>query len=132
MADAVEACVAATFLSLGLDAAHRVCVRIMEPALERALANLQQDPKSELQQVVQALGIGLPQYEVLAASGPAHDRCFEVRVGAAGRWLAQGTGRSKRAAERAAAASLLTQREQLLVPLATSASSRGSESETES
>jgi ribonuclease III len=130
VADAVEACVAATFLSLGLEAAHRACMRIMQPALERALTNSQQDPKSELQQIVQALGIGLPQYEVLTASGPAHDRCFEVRVGAAGRWLAQGTGRSKRAAERAAAASLLTQREELLLPLATAASNPESESES--
>ena len=132
VADAVEACIAATFLSLGFEAARRVCMRIMQPALQNALTNSQQDPKSELQQVVQALGIGLPQYEVLAASGPAHDRCFEVRVGAAGRWLAQGTGRSKRAAERAAAASLLTQREQLLVPLAATVSNRRSESESES
>lgn len=129
LADAVEACVAAAFLCGGLDAARRACSRIVEPALERALAEAQQDPKSELQQVVQALGVGLPQYEVLATTGPAHERCFEVRVGAAGRWLATGTGRSKRAAERAAAASLLTQREQLLQPLVAAIEALGRESE---
>jgi ribonuclease-3 len=129
LADAVEACVAATYLSAGLDAARRVCSRIVEPALERAFAEAQQDPKSELQQVVQALGVGLPQYEVLATTGPAHERCFEVRVGAAGQWLARGTGRSKRAAERAAAASLLMQRDELLLPLVTAAETVERESE---
>lgn len=129
VADAVEACVAATFLSSGLEAARRACQRIVEPAMDQALAQAQQDPKSELQQVVQALGVGLPQYEVLATTGPAHERCFEVRVGAAGQWLATGSGRSKRAAERAAAASLLTQRDQLLLPLVTNAEVADGDSE---
>jgi len=129
LADAVEACVAATYLFAGLDAARRVCLRIVEPALARALAESQQDPKSELQQVVQALGVGLPQYEVLATTGPAHERCFEVRVGAAGQWLAKGSGRSKRAAERAAAASLLLQRKELLLPLAAATPTLDRESE---
>lgn len=117
IADAVEACIAATFLTSGLETARRVCVRIMQPALDQALFAAQPDPKSELQQVVQALGVGLPHYEVLATRGPAHERSFEVRVGAAGQWLATGVGRSKRAAERAAAACLLAQREELLMPL---------------
>ena len=118
VADAVEACVAATFLHSGLAGARQVCLQIFESALDQSIANCTPDPKSELQQVVQALGIGLPMYEVVATSGPAHERWFDVRVGAAGRWLAEGQGRSKRAAERAAARRLLEQRDTLLVPLA--------------
>ena len=118
VADAVEACVAATFLHSGLEGARRVCLQIFESALDQLLANSQQDPKSELQQVVQAMGVGLPVYEVVATSGPAHERSFDVRVGVAGQWLAEGKGKSKRAAERAAAARLLEQRETLLTPLA--------------
>lgn len=119
VADAVEACVAATYLCAGLDGARQVCAKMIEGALEQSQASLLQDPKSELQQVVQALGAGLPVYEVVATSGPAHERRFDVRVGVAGQWLAQGQGRSKRLAERAAAEQLLAQRETLLVPLAT-------------
>ena len=123
VADAVEACVAATYLCAGLDAARHVCSRIIESALEQSLASSLQDPKSELQQVVQALGVGLPVYEVVATSGPAHERWFDVRVGVAGHWLAHGQGRSKRSAERAAAELLLAQRDTLLTPLVTATSS---------
>ena len=129
VADAVEACVAATFLESGLDGARRVCLQIVESALDLMAENSQQDPKSELQQVVQSLGIGLPLYEVIATSGPAHQRWFDVRVGVAGHWLAQGKGRSKRAAERAAAACLLEQRNTLLLPLAAPAFDVGTESD---
>jgi ribonuclease III len=130
VADAVEACVAATFLHAGLEGARTVCKRIFDSALEQSVASSsQQDPKSELQQVVQALGIGLPTYEVVATRGPAHERWFDVRVGVAGRWLAEGQGRSKRSAERAAAGQLLLQREILLEPLANSLSSQDKESE---
>lgn len=129
VADAVEACVAATFLDSGLDGARRVCLQIVESALDQVAENSQQDPKSELQQVVQGLGIGLPLYEVIGTKGPAHERWFDVRVGVAGQWLAQGTGRSKRAAERAAAASLLEQRDSLLLPLAAPAAGPTTESD---
>lgn len=122
VADAVEACVAATFLYSGLEGARVACRRIFESALDQSVAKpSQQDPKSELQQVVQALGVGLPVYEVVATRGPAHERWFDVRVSVAGKWLAQGEGRSKRAAERAAAEQVLASRERLLEPLADTA-----------
>jgi len=115
-------------LHSGLQAALTVCKRIFETALEQSVARAsQQDPKSELQQVVQALGVGLPVYEVVAMRGPAHERWFDVRVAVAGRWLAQGQGRSKRAAERAAAEQLLANRETLLEPLAGGGQREGSE-----
>ena len=130
VADAVEACVAATFLHSGLEGARHVCLQILEAALDQSVTSSQQDPKSELQQVVQALGIGLPNYEVVATSGPAHERWFDVRVGVAGHWLAQGQGRSKRAAERDAARHLLEQRDALLVPLAALNSATNKESDS--
>jgi len=130
VADAVEACVAATFLRVGLEGARRVCLRVFESALEQSSVKpTQQDPKSELQQVVQALGLGLPTYEVVGMRGPAHERWFDVRVGVRGHWLAEGQGRSKRSAERAAADQLLSQRDALLEPLATplSGANKGTE-----
>jgi ribonuclease III len=116
VADAVEACLAAVYLDGGLDAALAACARIVEPMLDRLGPNGVWDPKSELQECVQGLGLGLPIYEVCDTGGPAHDRWFEVQVGVAGKWLAKGRGRSKRLAERASAEELLKRRAELLVP----------------
>jgi ribonuclease III len=114
IADAVEACIAAAFLDGGLDAARAACARIVSPMLEQLGPGDGRDPKSELQEYAQSIGLGLPAYEVCDSGGPAHDRWFEVRVGLAGQWLAKGRGRSKRMAERAAAEELLQRRQELV------------------
>ncbi len=117
VADAVEACIAATYLENGLEAARRACARLVEPVLDDLLANGGRDPKSELQEVVQSFGFSPPLYEVIASGGPAHESWFEVRVGVRGMWLATARGRSKRQAERAAAAQVVQARGELLEPL---------------
>jgi ribonuclease III len=114
VADAVEACIAAAYLDGGLAAARAACARIVGPMLEQLDQNGTRDPKSDLQEYVQSRGLGLPVYEVCDSGGPAHDRWFEVRVGIAGQWLANGRGRSKRLAERAAAEELLRHCTELL------------------
>lgn len=53
-----------------------------------------------------SLGMGAPTFEAVA-EGPPHDRMFRVTVTAGGHALAQGEGRSKRDAERAAAETAL-------------------------
>ena len=65
------------------------------------------DAKSELQERLQALGQPAPHYELVEATGPAHERRFRVSVAGAGRRLGEGEGRSKRTAEQAAAAAAL-------------------------
>lgn len=105
LADAVEALVAAVFLERGLDAARELCRLIAEPALRVAGPEL--DPKSELQERLQASSGVAPSYELVETGGPAHDRWFRVEVRHQARLLAEGQGKSKRAAERAAAAAAL-------------------------
>jgi ribonuclease-3 len=107
LADAVEALVAATYLDRGLEAARRACTRIVERELETLSASNVVDPKSELQERVQAQGGETPRYEVVESGGPAHDRWFVVAVRIAEHELARGRGRSKRSAEFAAAAAAL-------------------------
>jgi ribonuclease-3 len=107
LADAVEALVAAVFLERGLDSARALCQRIAEPVLRGAGAEL--DPKSELQEKLQATSGVAPAYEIVETGGPAHDRWFRVEVRHQGNLLGEGRGRSKRAAERAAAAQALSQ-----------------------
>jgi ribonuclease-3 len=81
---------------------------IVESGLN-ALENMGgRDPKSELQERLQALGEPAPTYEIVEAGGPAHERWFRVRVVGQHGELGEGRGRSKRTAEQAAAAAALT------------------------
>jgi len=103
LADVIEAVVGAVYLDRGLEAARSIALRVMSQGLE-AKANLpQRDPKSELQERVQAAGGASPKYRVVAAEGPDHVREFEVEVEALGRAMGRGRGRSKKAAEQEAA-----------------------------
>ena len=110
LADAVEAVIAAAYLAGGIDAARILVAEITrELVLESeqlgSLGSL--DPKSDLQQRVQAEGEQAPRYRVVGTSGPPHEPCFEVEVVIGEEVVARGEGRSKRLAERAAAEAAL-------------------------
>jgi ribonuclease-3 len=107
LADAVEATLAAAYLEGGLEGARPIAALIVESGLN-ALENMGgRDPKSELQERLQALGEPAPTYEIVEAGGPAHERWFRVRVMGQHGELGEGRGRSKRAAEQAAAGAAL-------------------------
>ncbi len=107
LADAVEALIAAVYLDVGLEAARGACARIVESELAVLERDGTRDPKSELQERLQSIGGEAPTYELLETGGPAHERWFKVGVLHGVRRLAEGSGRSKRAAERAAASEAL-------------------------
>jgi ribonuclease-3 len=113
LADAVEALIAAVYLDIGLEAARTTCERIVADELLALERDGTRDPKSELQERLQAIGGEAPTYELIETGGPAHQRWFKVGVQQGERRLAEGSGRSKRAAERAAASEAL-QRPDLL------------------
>jgi ribonuclease-3 len=106
LADAVEALIAAAYLEGGLASARRLCGVIIEHGLELAKRTTGLDAKSTLQERLQALGLPAPTYELIDTRGPAHERWFTVRARGASS-AGEGEGRSKRAAEQAAAAALL-------------------------
>jgi ribonuclease III len=108
LADTVEALIAASYLDAGLEMAGRACAEIVGGVLAELEATDGRDPKSELQERVQADGGAPPAYEVEECAGPAHERWFTVSVRVGGVAVARGTGRSKRAAEQAAAAAALS------------------------
>jgi ribonuclease-3 len=114
LADAVEALVAAVFLERGLEAARTLCQSIAAPALASLGPEL--DPKSELQERLQARTGVAPSYELVETGGPAHDRWFRVEVRHQGNLLGEGRGKSKRAAERAAASQALSQQTEASSP----------------
>jgi ribonuclease-3 len=107
LADAVEALIAASYVEVGLDAARHLSAAIVRFGLASVGPAAARDAKSELQERLQALGQPAPSYELVEATGPAHERRFHVRVSGAGVRLGEGDGRSKRAAEQAAAAAAL-------------------------
>lgn len=106
LADVCEAVIAALYLDGGLTAARRFVEKRWEPRLA-ALGEPPRDPKTTLQEWVQARGLPLPSYRTVATEGPAHRRRFTVTVNVEGLGPATASGSSKRAAETAAAAAAL-------------------------
>lgn len=105
LADAFEAVVAAIFRDGGLDSARKFLVPLVEPLLDE-LATGAKDAKTALQEWAAANSLGVPAYAVTTRSGPAHEPHFTIRV-KVGERQAEGEGKSKRAAEQAAARALL-------------------------
>lgn len=102
LASAFEACIGAVLVDGGADVAFRVVGRLFDGRVEDASED-QRDPKSRLQELTQAHRRLTPTYAVLSEEGPDHDRAFEVGVSLEGSLVATGRGRSKLAAEQAAA-----------------------------
>jgi len=111
LADAVEALIAAVYVGRGLESARALVREVVRAHVDvpgDALASL--DPKSALQERVQAEGERAPRYRVVSSSGPPHDPRFVVEVLVGDEVAATGEGRSKRLAERAAAEAALAAR----------------------
>jgi ribonuclease-3 len=106
LADACEALIGAVYLDGGLETARTFIERHWRPKMN-AEAKPPQDAKTALQEWAQAAGLALPLYTVVKSEGPPHDPVFEVEVTVAGQAPASARGRSKRAAEQAAAKRLL-------------------------
>ena len=106
LADALEAVFGAVFVDAGFDAARAVIERVYAPELAGLdPASLGKDPKTRLQEWLQARRIAVPEYAVTAAAGEAHAQTFavECRIPSLG-IVAGGSGPTRRAAEQAAAA----------------------------
>jgi ribonuclease III len=105
LADAVEALVGAVYLDLGMAEARGLATVMVAEPLERLAsgAAVGRDPKSELQEQVQAEGGSSPRYRVVGTEGPDHRRSFVVVVEVDGQVLGEGRCRSKKLAEQAAA-----------------------------
>lgn len=106
LADVCEAVIAALYLDGGLSAARRFIEKRWEPRLSK-LVEPPRDPKTALQEWVQARGLPLPSYRTVATEGPPHRRRFTVTVSIEGFSPATASGSSKRAAETAAAAAAM-------------------------
>lgn len=108
LADTFEALLGAVFLDGGFEAAREFILRQFLSAFgELSAIPILENPKGELQELLQSSSAEPPRYHVVSSSGPDHDRVFECTVHHAGRELARGRGKSKKDAESAAALAAL-------------------------
>jgi len=108
LADAFEALLGAVFLDAGFEAARDFILRQFLAAFgELSVIPTLENPKGELQELLQSFSSEAPRYHVASATGPDHDREFECTVHHAGVELARGRGKSKKAAESEAALAAL-------------------------
>jgi len=106
LADALEAVFGAVFVDAGFDAARAVIERVYAGEfVDLDPAALGKDPKTRLQEWLQARRLAVPEYAVTGIGGEAHAQTFtiECRIPALS-IVATGTGTNRRAAEQAAAA----------------------------
>lgn len=104
LADTFEAILGALYLDQGLSAVEKFLDTNLFGDIERILAEkLYKDPKSELQEIVQADGLQTPSYQVISEKGPDHDKIFTISVSIGQEVIATGLGKSKQQAQQAAA-----------------------------
>ena len=104
LAATLEAVVGAYFLDRGYDAAADLVLRLLEPELsELTEPGASPNPKSSLQEAVQARGQTAPSYRIVKVEGQDHARRFTAEAVVDGVPIGTGTGSRKALAERAAA-----------------------------
>ena len=107
LADATEALVAAVYEARGLQGARTFVREVVANRIDRVEELATPDPKSALQERVQAEGRAAPTYQLVQVRGAGHHQVFAVEVLVDGCAFARGEGHSKRLAERAAASAAL-------------------------
>ncbi|NCF22976.1 MAG: ribonuclease III [Gammaproteobacteria bacterium] len=108
LADALEALFGAVYLDSDFDTSAGLIRRVFAEKLDDLPhADDLRDPKTRLQEWLQARGASPPDYELVNVSGKAHQQHFEVRCLVPDQEPATGEGRSRRSAEQQAARHML-------------------------
>ncbi|WP_274630683.1 ribonuclease III [Arvimicrobium flavum] len=105
-ADAMEALIAAVYLDSGLEPARAFILRFWEKRAQ-TVGRAVRDPKTMLQEWLAQKDSARPTYAIIGREGPDHEPVFTVEVQAPGFDASVATGRSRQAAEQAAAAAFL-------------------------
>lgn len=100
--NAFESLVGALYLDAGFEAARAWVMSVLASRIVPELADALEHPKSQLQELAQAVGPA-PVYKIVSVDGPPHDRAFTAEVSIAEKVLGRGSGRSKKEAEMNAA-----------------------------
>ncbi|HBD05783.1 MAG TPA: ribonuclease III [Firmicutes bacterium] len=108
--DMFEALLGAVYLDQGYEKAKEIITLIFLPGIKALKPEDLQDPKSHLQEVLQAEGKGKIEYRVILDEGNAQNKHFIVEVVFNGIVLGTGQGSSKKHAEKEAASDALRRR----------------------
>ena len=112
LADAYEALIGAIYLDSDYVTARKIVLTEAREDLENLEVDPPgQNPKGQLQELLQAISQGSPVYPIMVAEGPEHRKRFVARVTWNGLHLGEGEGRSKKEAETDAARDALIKRE---------------------
>jgi ribonuclease-3 len=108
-ANALEAVVAAIYLDTGINAVRAFLEPLYAPLIQdiREGRAVVEDPKTTLQEFLQAGNIEPATYHVTAETGPEHRKTFQVEVKVGPRTLGQASGTTKKKAELLAAQAAL-------------------------
>jgi ribonuclease-3 len=108
LADAFEAIIGAIYLDSNFESCRE---RVLDWFAERVKAihlSLQKDPKTRLQEYLQAQHLPLPRYEILTIEGEAHAQIFHIECKVSGlSFVTSSVGPSRRKAEQYAAEKFL-------------------------
>lgn len=108
LADTVEALIGALFIDSGIKKAKKFIVQNILNDLDKRAKQPLKDPKSSLQEYVQAKGFPAPRYQVVSQIGPDHAKKFIVEVFVQDEVWGKGEGNSKASAEQEAAKNALS------------------------
>lgn len=104
LADSVEAVIAAIYIDAGLEEAKKFIIDNLKDAIEEASKNVgKKDYKTVLQEQLQKHGAVKIEYKIIEEKGPDHDKTFVAEVSCNDKYLATGTGNTKKQAEMEAA-----------------------------
>ena len=110
MAEALEALRGAIYLDGGYEPCRECILGLFVGKLDSlADSTVLKDPKTRLQEFLQAQRKALPAYTVLEVSGQSHAQLFRVECSVADAGSSTGEGSSRRQAEQVAAENMLTQ-----------------------
>ncbi|VAX09926.1 Ribonuclease III [hydrothermal vent metagenome] len=109
LADTMEAIFAAIYLDGGYEASRQIILSLFQEKLSQmSLGDQQKDPKTRLQEHLQAHKSALPNYSVVNVSGEQHEQMFQVQCSVDGFiQTCNGSGSSRRKAEQDAAEKML-------------------------
>ena len=108
LADAFEAMLAAVYLDSDLETCRNLILRQLSKRLDEVSPDaVGKDPKTQLQEYMQARHLPLPVYNVIDVTGQAHAQTFTVECKLDDGEVVSGVGGSRRKAEQAAASQLL-------------------------
>lgn len=104
VADALEALAGAIYIDGGMEAARSFFLGNFSDFIDQVAAKpVENNPKGQLQEELQAIKATSPNYLVVSQEGPDHEKIFVTEVHWDGMLLGSGTGSSKKEAETNAA-----------------------------